>query len=90
MSEMVHKRCLGFAMQRKVVILKDAKGMSFEDIAGEVVNLEGEHPSPQTVANYYYAFSSRLGRVRTNYANCGRQAWKFTPEIEKWLIDKLK
>ena len=66
-------------MQRRVVILRDAKGMAFTDIADEVFNLEGERPDPQTVANYYYAFSSRLGRVRTNSANCGRRAWKFIP-----------
>ena len=52
-SEMVHKYGLSFNMQRKVVILKDSKGMSFEEIAGEVTNPEGKHPSRLIVANNY-------------------------------------
>ena len=86
---MVHPRGLSFRMQRKVVLLRDVKGLSFPKIAEQVANLDGEQPTAQCVADYYYRFSSRLGRVKSKYANCGRTAWKFSPEVKKWLVKKL-
>jgi len=89
-QEMIHPKGLRFVMQRKVVILRDVQKMKFADIAEKVRNRAGEIPSEQTVSNYYNSFSTRLGHVKTKYANCGRQSWKFTPEVEKWLVRKLK
>ena len=88
-SEMVHPLGLSFAMQRKLVMLRDVKHQKFVDIATQLRNLSGDVTTEQTVANYYNAFSSRVGRVKTKYANCGRQAWKFTPETEKLLLKLL-
>jgi transposase len=87
--EMIHPQGLRFVMQRKLVMLRDVKHQSFVDIAPQLKNRAGGVPTEQTVANYYDAFSSRLGRVKTKYANCGRQAWKFTPETEKLLLKLL-
>ena len=52
-GEMVHAAALSFPMQRRLVILRDAKKMSWEDIAADVTNRQGEHPCIQTVINYY-------------------------------------
>ena len=72
------------------MILRDVKKLSWEAIAEEVYNLAGEHPTPRTCANYYRAFNSRIGRVRTKYANCGRRKWKITKEVEAYLLRRLK
>ena len=55
-----------------------------------MVNLKGEHPSRRTVQNYYQAFSSKAGRHKTKYANCGRKAWKLTKETQKFVVKRLK
>ena len=88
-TEMVHPLGLSFVMQRNLVMLRDVKHQKFVDIAPQLKNLSGGVPTEQTVANYYEAFSSKLGRVITKYANCGRKPWKFTPETEKLLIKLL-
>ena len=87
--EMVHPRGLSFSQQRKVVMLRDVKAMSFTDIALEVKNLQGEAPTAQCVSDYYDKFSSKLGRAKSKYANCGRQAWKFTHTTKSWIIKEL-
>ena len=86
---MVHPRGLSFAMQRKAVMLRDAKNMSFPDIALEVKNLSGDSPTAQCVSDYYDRFNAKLGRVKTKYGNCGRSAWKFTHETKAWIIKRL-
>lgn len=88
-SEMVHKAGLSFAMQRRVVMLRDVHKYPWKDIRLEVKNLEKEHPCIQTCINYYNNFRASIGRCRTFYSNCGRSSWKFTPEVEKWLVKKL-
>ena len=87
---MVHPAGLSFVTQRNLVLMRDVKGMKFEDIAAELTNQNGDVPNRQTVVNYYNSFSARLGHVKTKYANCGRSSWKFTPEVEQWLVKKLK
>ena len=69
-TEMVHPRGLSFAMQRKVVVLRDARKMTWPQITAEVRNLKGEQASMSTVKRCYHAFAVRSGRVRTKYANC--------------------
>ena len=89
MTEMVHPRGLSFAMQRKVVMLREVKDMGFPDIALQVTNLQGESPTAQCCSDYYDKFSARLGRAKTKYSNCGRQSWKFTRETKSWIIKEL-
>ena len=86
----MHPKGLNFANQRKVVILRDVHDETWEDIAKKVKNLQGDAPNAQTVTNVYKAFSTRGGRVKTKYKNCGRQAWKATPEVEKFLLKRLR
>ena len=88
-QEMVHPRGLRFVMQRKVAMLRDVKHMGFPDIALQVTNLQGEHPTAQCVSDYYDKFDARLGRTRTKYAKCGRKSWKFTHETKSWIINEL-
>ena len=88
-SEMVHPRSLDFENQRKVVQMRD-EGYSWDDIAAEVVNLEGEPSTPNTCRTTYLAFSKKKNRRPFQYANCGRTAWKITPEVEKFIVRKLK
>ena len=88
-SEMVHPAGLSFAQQRKVVILRDVRHQTWGQIAGNVCNLQGGHPSRQTVANIYGSFSRTKGRVSSGYARCGRKKWKVTPEVEQFLKKAL-
>jgi len=89
-SEMVHPSGLSFVQQRQVVIRRKEFGESFSTIAAKVKNLSGGTPTPRTCNNYFKSFSSRVGRVRTKYSNCGRHKWKFTPEVQRFLIQKLR
>ena len=89
-GEMVHEKGLDFRNQRRVVLLRDVKKMKWDDIAEEVLNLEKEHPTRQTVINCYNRFSSTVGHVKTKYSNCGRRAWKFTEDVETWVVRKLR
>jgi transposase len=75
---------------RSVVILRDVHHETWAAIAAKVKNLRGESPSVQTVTNVYDSFAARHGRVKTKYANCGRKKWKMTPDIEKFVIRRLR
>jgi transposase len=88
-SESQHKHSLNFANQRKVVILRDARGQSSEKIAQQVVNLEGEHPSAWLVADVCAKFNRRTGHVKYKYERCGRKAWKVTPAVRKYVLKQL-
>ena len=89
-SEVLHPRGLSFAMQRKVVVLRDVKKKSWPDIAASVRNLGNESPSVSTVKRCYRSFSARRGRVRTKYDNCGRHPHKVTKDIESFLVTRLR
>ena len=65
-------------MQRKVVVLRDARNKTWPANHAAVRNLKGERPSLSTVQRCYRAFSVRGGRVRTKYANCGNKAVSYT------------
>ena len=88
-SQMVHPRGLSFQEQKRVVVLRDVKGLSFPAIAKKVKNLSKEEPSVQCVMDYYDEFNTSAGFVKTKYHNCGRQSWKFTAEVEKWIVKRL-
>ena len=49
--ERVSQRSLDFKNQRKAYLLRTVKKLPYEEIAGQVVNLEGEHPSWGMVRN---------------------------------------
>ena len=89
-EEVVRPDSLSFANQRKVVILRDAHGHSWSDIASKVYNLKGERPSRFLVARVYKRFGRRNGRVQMRYANCGRRPWKVTPGVKSFLLSRLR
>ena len=89
-SEVVHPRGLSFAMQRKVVMLRDEKGMTWSQIRKEVRNLQNKKPGVRTLEGYYRAFSRRDGRVRSKYANCGSKPTKVTARVETLLVQTLR
>jgi transposase len=82
----VHPNSLNFTNQRKCVVLRDVKEMTFVDIAKEVVTIAGRHPTPRTVANTYNSFNKRLGHRKFRYEKCGRKPWK----LDKPTLDFLK
>jgi hypothetical protein len=82
--------CARVLEQRKVMFLREVRGLSFPAIAQQVVNLKGRHPTRRTVENYYKTFSRTAGRQKTKYAKCGRKAWKLPKETQAFLIQRLK
>ena len=88
-QENIREDSLDFLNQRRVVTLRD-EGYTFPEIAGRVKNWRKERPSATLCSRTYHALKGRrVGRRRYKYANCGRKAWKFTPEVKKFLIRKL-
>lgn len=88
-SEFVHPRGLDFHNQRQVVVLRDARGMTWSQIASRVRNVQGGRPSVQMVANVYYGFQASQRRRVSRYSRCGRKPWKITPQVEKFLVKRL-
>ena len=88
-TEVVHPHSLDFQNQRTVVVKRD-QGMAYTDIAPLVKTVHGQVPTPRTCANVYNKFSRRLGRVRYHYSRCGRQAWKLTPPVVSYLLQRLR
>jgi len=89
-SEMVHPAGLSFVMQRKVVVLRNERNLSWPDVVAEVKNFSGDRLSVRTVANYYRAFSVKNGRVRSRYSLCGRQPYKSSKRVEQHLLKSLR
>ena len=89
-TENVRPRGLDFLNQRKVVILREVQGLSFDQIAQKVQNLAGKRPSPRTCCQYYHSFSASAGRRKAGYKKCGRSSWKMTPAVKKWILQTLK
>lgn len=87
---MVHPRALDFKNQKRVMILRDVNQWKWADIAGNVVNLQGEHPSPSYIRKIYNDFKVRPG-VRRNpkYEKCGRKAWKLTADVQTHLVKTM-
>ena len=88
----VPKKSLSLTQQKRVVRLRDVEGMAWDDIALNVRNLMNEHPSRQNVINVYNSFGK--GRVsgglrKFKYKNCGRTAWKFTPSVKRFLLQRM-
>ena len=88
-SESRRTNSLNFRNERKVLHLHD-KGLSAPKIRLKVKNLEGGRPSQQLVDTTIKQFSCRgFGGRKFRYDRCGRKAWKMTPEVKKFLIQKL-
>ena len=88
--EMVHAKSLSFANQRKVVILRDVKKLSWDKIALKVKNRQGNTPSAWLCRNVYNEFDRTKARRKYKYHMCGRKAWKVTREVELFVVGKLK
>ena len=88
-QERIHPRGLNFENQRKVVHLRDDKGLSWENIAKQVRNRQGLRPSWKLCANTYAAFSTPRSRRPYRYANCGRRPWKVTKAVASFLVRRL-
>ena len=88
-SEMVHPLGLNFANQRKVVMLRDDKKMSWDAIAAEVVNLQGEPSTAGCVKRVYRRFNKKKERCSYGYSKCGRKRWKLTEDVQKYLVRRL-
>ena len=89
-TEMYHPRGLSFAAQRKVVILREVRDLTWPDIAAQVKDIQGNVPTPRLCREYYRRFNRALGRVVSRYHKCGRKPWKITTGIERYLIARLK
>ena len=88
-TESRRRNSLNFANERKVIHLHN-KGLSAPKILLKVKNLEGERPSKDLVNTTIKKFSCRgFGGRKFRYDRCGRKAWKMTPEVKKFLIQKL-
>ena len=88
--ENVHPAGLDFANQRKAVVLRDVKGLTFPEIAARLRNLRGATPTPRLVADTYHKFSVTKGRRQYKYKKCGRKPWKLTKEMKTFLVSQLK
>ena len=88
-QEQVTTRSLDFANQRKAYILRTVHGKSYEAIAAEVLTLAGGHPVWGTVRNVCKRFSLRKGCRPLRHHRCGRKPWKFTPEVQRFVLKKL-
>ena len=88
-SEMSHPAGLSFAMQRKVVLLRDTENLAWHKIAERVQNLNKEPTTKQTCINVYNRFQRKAGRVKPKYSRCGRKPYKVTRDVKKHLVKTL-
>ena len=88
-SEVVHPRGLDFKNQRRVVMLRDCKKMSWDDIASEVVNRQGEPTTADCVKLAYKRFNTKAEHSKYRYFKCGRKRWKLTAEMQNFLVQRL-
>ena len=89
-QEVRHPKSLDFCNEKKVVIARDVRGCTWEEVAASVVNLQGEQPSVSTVKRIYANLSTRTGRRTLGYKRCGRKPWKCTKAVEAYLISRLR
>ena len=76
---------LDYRNQRKVAVYRDVRKMAFRDIAKKVKNLAGERPSHALCARVYNELDEDEGCRVYKYGNCGRKAWKSSPQVENFL-----
>ena len=88
-QEVRHPQSLDFANERRVVLLRDVQGSTWEAIRSRVRNLRGEHPSISLLKRVYKGFDEAKGRRQYNYKNCGRRPVKATKAVQKFLVQRL-
>ena len=88
-SEMRHPRGLDFANERLVYRLRQDEGLSFDAIAARVVNISGEPSTEDTVRRAFSRFRLRQGRCKYNFDKCGRKPWKLTPDVQRFVLQRL-
>ena len=88
-TEVVSRRSLDFRNQRKAYLLRHVDHLPWASIAGKVVNLQNQHPSWVTVRTTVRAFNVAKGCRPSHYARSGRKAWKLTPEVRRFVIQRL-
>ena len=89
-SQMQHPLSLDFANQRRAFLFRRHEQLSYTDIAKRVVNLTGKRSTKDCVRRAVQRFSTKKGMTAYKYARCGRQPYKLTPEMQTWLIKKLR
>ena len=88
-QEVRHPRSLDFANERKVVLLRDIQGCSWDSIRRQVRNLRGHMPSVSLLKRVHKGFKQTLGRRPYKYQNCGRRPSKSTKAVQKFLVQRL-
>ena len=89
LTERVSKRSMSFANQRRAYLLRTVKKESYERIAEQVVNLDGEHPSWGHVHDWCKSLSVSKGCKPYKYYKCGRNPWKLTTDVQKFVLRHL-
>ncbi|CAE8608571.1 unnamed protein product [Polarella glacialis] len=89
-DEVVHPLSPNFENQRKVILLRDVKKQSWDDVRKQVRNLKGKKPTVKLLRRVYKNFSKKKGRVVYKYKKCGRKPWKVTKGVESFLLRRLK
>ncbi|CAE8704661.1 unnamed protein product [Polarella glacialis] len=89
-AAVVHPLSLNFENQRKVILLRDVKKQSWDDVRKQVRNLKGKKPTVKLLRRVYKNFSKKKGRVVYKYKKCGRKPWKVTKGVESFLLRRLK
>ena len=90
LTERVSSRSLDFANQRKAYLLRTVQKQKYEQIAAQVVNLEGNHPSWGHVRDVCNGFSVARGCKPYKYHKSGRKPWKLTSEVRKYILKRLR
>ena len=86
---MRHPQSLDFANERKVVVLRDAHGCTWDDIRDQVRNLRGQKPSVSLLKRIHKGFKRTLGHRPYKYNKCGRKPLKATRAVRKFLVQRL-
>ena len=70
-------------------MLRTVEGLPYEEIAGKVVNLSGEHPTWPTIRTICNEFSVKKGCRPYKYHKSGRKPWKMTSDIQTYVLRRL-
>ena len=86
----VHKRGLSVKAKERVYVKRKNDKMTWEEIAGQVRNLQGDRPYWKVVRAAFWELTNKNGRAKKDkYSNCGGKA-KVTDDLAKWLVKKMK
>ena len=85
----VSKNSLDFQNQRIAYMLRTVHHKPYTEIAAQVVSLKGKHPAWGTVRNIVKEFSMKKGCRPYHYSKCGRKPWKFTKDVQQFVLRRL-